>query len=258
MLFSNPVKGTIHPTSWRRPAGNRDFRLTQDFGPSGLGVEPTVKWPGGEGIPAGTYANFHRGIDLGDQRCGADVLAARGGRIDFAGIDGTGNRVVIISHGSGWRTWYGHLQDELVSVGLVVVAGKLIGHVGTSAATACHLHWAVEVNHGNGGDFEWVDPWRRLTQNITIHPKADDGINIRATAGSGTTPGPKFAATKAGRIIRADGTDLGPASQPRKWRATVTGASYTLDGHLGSAWERFDLGDGQRFVATPLAVVSQR
>jgi murein DD-endopeptidase MepM/ murein hydrolase activator NlpD len=241
LLTHNPVRGIIHPNGWRRPSGNDEFRVTQDFGPSPLDVEPTVTWPGGEGIPAGTYRNFNL-------RCGYAVLAAREGRVAFAGIDGTGNRVVIIAHGDGFRTWYGHLGTKAVSVGSHVNGGQKIGTVGSSAATACHLHFALEINHGNGGNFEWADPWRRMMQNQTVRP-ADgaDGVNIRDTAQMGAI----HAKVKAGKIVRArDSAVIGEAETWRKWGGVVDGA--TPPGKTSNNWDKVWLDGAYRYIYSSL------
>lgn len=243
-ITGNPVRGTVHPTGWDRPRGNTDFRMTQDFGPSRLSVEPTIYWPGGEGIPRGTYANFHRGIDLGNQRCGYDVLAAKGGTIAFAGIDGTGNRVVIINHGKGVRTWYGHLGSENVYVGQKVSQGQKIGTVGSSAATACHLHYAIEVDHDGEGPFEWVDPWRRMKQNVRIWPNSV-GVNIRNA--------PDL--SKDGVYRQSTAEDV---KTKFRWGGLVTGASYEVNGRTSNKWDKMYVGGRWRYIASLLSSVSQR
>lgn len=243
-ITGNPVRGTIHPTSWNRPRGNTDFRMTQDFGPTALEVEPTFKWTGGEGIPANTYRNFHRGIDLGNQDCGADVLATKSGTVAFAGIDGTGNRVVIINHGNGVRTWYGHLRSENVYIGQHVNQGQKIGEVGSTAATACHLHYAIEVGHGDYATFQWVDPWRRMKSNVRVWPiKA--GVNLRNS--------PKIADDN---ILRQ--TTAADVTTKFRWGGTVTGDSYTVNGKTSNQWEKIYSNSGWRYIGTLLAKVSQR
>lgn len=166
MKFGNPVRQALI-----RPAGSPimpgNFRVTQEFGPTTVKEEPKVIWPGGEGIPAGTYDHFHRGLDLGDARCGAAVVAAEAGIVTIAGKGGDGAIRVVIDHGQGFQTWYYHLADEIVAVGQVVTQGQGIGHVGsTGNSTACHLHFQVQK------DGSPVDPWARLEQNTTTDPDA--------------------------------------------------------------------------------------
>lgn len=160
IILENPVRGRIHAPSWNRPVGNTEFRVTQDFGPTPVTAEPAYAWPGGDGIRPGLYRHFHKGLDLGNTRCGADVLAAAPGTVILAGKVPDGAIDVIIRHSDGWQTLYGHLHDETVSVGQKVTAGALVGHVGsTGNSTACHLHFALR-RYG-----VWRDPWSRLAQN---------------------------------------------------------------------------------------------
>lgn len=260
MIFENPVRGVIAPTM----AGS-GFRMTQDFGP-GIDAEPKVVWPGGEGFPAGTYPHFHRGIDLGNRGCGSDVLAAAAGVVRVSYKTAAGEHVIVIDHGGGWCSSYGHLASRVVAKGAGVTKGMRIGSVGaTGNAIGCHLHFGIKSDVPAGSNYylnsvgKMRDPWRRLRQNITLHLADKDAINIRTTAGSGSTPGPKFASTKNGRILNLDGADLGAADAPRRWGSTVKGASWALpDGTTGDTWESFQLDGGLRFVVPPLAVLSAR
>lgn len=141
--FLAPVRGPVHPTAWVRPAGNTDFRLTQRYGCTGVAAEP----------PLGDCAHFHRGIDLGNTRCGAVVQAVAPGKVTYAGLDSTTQAVYVkISHADGWTSSYWHLKDEtatlgrrtVVKLGQLVAAGEIIGHVGnTGRSTACHLHFML-------------------------------------------------------------------------------------------------------------------
>lgn len=252
MIFGNPIRQAyIRPPGAPRIIGS--FRCTQDFGPTSFRGEPAVTWAGGEAIPAGYYAHFHRGIDLGNGKCGDDVIAAEAGRVTIAGKTSVDGAIrVVIDHGGEWMTGYWHLASEVVSVGQLVTKGQKIGTLGTTGhSTACHLHFYVK--QGN----RYKDPWRRLAQNVTVVVKGA-GVNIRATAGSGTTLGALFASTKDdGLIYRAsEHVDLGPFSQPRKWGGTVTGGTYTIAGVVGKTWEKIDFDGTWRYVASPLAMLS--
>lgn len=83
--------------------------------------------------------DFNRTDDLGDR-----VVASAGGRV--ATVRNLGDtsygRYVVIDHGSGYTTYYAHLQDWTVSVGQSVSRGDTIGHVGsTGGSTGPHLHY---------------------------------------------------------------------------------------------------------------------
>lgn len=271
MLFHLPVPGTIRLPGWKRPAGNHDFILNQDFGP-GISAEPKVIWPGGEGFAAATYPHFHQGIDLYNGRSGDPVLSAAAGTIDFAAVDGTGNRVVIVNHGR-FRTWYGHLLDDTVSKGQLALAGKTIGHVGQSGhATGPHLHFGVEwldfpgtvsaEHHRADGTtyfdhHKFVDPQRRLGQFVTVHPRLDkDGIRLRTARD--LTAGSIYAVTDqaSGRITRTDGVDLGATPEARDWDWPLEGAEYTVDGKTSTSWDRIFIDSRWLYIGSLLAVRS--
>lgn len=186
MIFGNPVAGTIRPDARyystapgaiSRPSGSRVPLVTQDFGPSSVDVEPTVVWPGGEAniygvpIPPATYGNFHRGLDISTGGCGTAVLAAGAGKVVTSEKNASGANVVVIRHADGFETRYVHLATREVAVGAVVAIGKRIGSIGdTGVSSGCHLHFAVTK------DGQYVDPWRRLSQNTTTDPDEEADV----------------------------------------------------------------------------------
>jgi murein DD-endopeptidase MepM/ murein hydrolase activator NlpD len=89
---------------------------------------------------------FHPGIDIGAPY-GATVSAADAGTIEFAGtMSGYGN-VLVIDHGGGLATLYGHLSAYSVSVGQLVGRGAPIANVGcTGWCTGPHLHFEVRIS----------------------------------------------------------------------------------------------------------------
>lgn len=93
----------------------------------------------------GTHT-FHSGIDIGGDY-GTPIHAAADGTVIYAGwISGYGN-AVIISHGGGLQTLYGHNQSLNVSEGQRVVQGQVIAFCGaTGNATGPHCHFEVRKN----------------------------------------------------------------------------------------------------------------
>jgi murein DD-endopeptidase MepM/ murein hydrolase activator NlpD len=88
---------------------------------------------------------FHAGIDIAAD-AGTPVVASANGRVTFAGPKGSLGRAVVIEHGQGTRTTYGHLQRIHVKVGQQLERGHAIGSVGsTGRSTGPHLHYAVSV-----------------------------------------------------------------------------------------------------------------
>jgi murein DD-endopeptidase MepM/ murein hydrolase activator NlpD len=96
--------------------------------------------------PAGT-APFHAGDDVGAS-CGTPIFAASAGTVVEAGRNGGYGNFVLVDHGGGVQTAYGHIVDGglAVTAGQAVAAGQQIARVGsTGASTGCHLHFEVRI-----------------------------------------------------------------------------------------------------------------
>lgn len=107
---------------------------------------------GGRQSPGGIGSTDHKGIDIGVVT-GTSVAAADGGKVSLAGWNGGYGNCVIIDHGNGRQTLYGHLEGYTVQAGDVVGKGQEIGKSGsTGKSTGPHLHFGVK----EGGRF--VDP----------------------------------------------------------------------------------------------------
>lgn len=95
--------------------------------------------------------SLHTGTDI-PAPGGTAILAAGSGVVIMAGWYGAYGNAVIIDHGSGYTSLYGHQSRLGVSVGDKVTAGEVIGYVGTTGwSTGNHLHFEVRVN-GNPTD----------------------------------------------------------------------------------------------------------
>jgi murein DD-endopeptidase MepM/ murein hydrolase activator NlpD len=89
---------------------------------------------------------MHTGTDI-DGKTGAPIVAAKEGRVIFAGAFGGYGNCVIMQHGTGVSSLYGHLSSIDVSVGNTIGKGEFIGRVGaTGVATGPHLHFEVRLN----------------------------------------------------------------------------------------------------------------
>lgn len=101
-------------------------------------------------------SGFHAGLDIVSDY-GAPVYATASGVVVEAGWDGGYGYKVVIDHGNGYETWYGHNSRLLVSAGQEVHKGQEIALVGaTGFATGPHVHYAL---------FQWghpIDPARYL------------------------------------------------------------------------------------------------
>src|SRR4051794_11204839 len=109
---------------------------------------PVTSGFGLRGHPTGGGRQQHAGVDLAPG-CDAPIVAAAGGIVVRSGsASGYGN-LVVVDHGQGVVTRYGHMEadDLMVVVGQPVAAGQQIARVGsTGDSTGCHLHFEVLVN----------------------------------------------------------------------------------------------------------------
>ena len=88
----------------------------------------------------------HTGLDIATSR-GTPIKAAAGGTVSLAGRKGSYGNMVVITHGNGVQTYYGHCDTLLVSVGQTVSQGQTIATVGsTGNSTGPHLHLEIRVN----------------------------------------------------------------------------------------------------------------
>ena len=90
---------------------------------------------------------FHAGMDI-SAPTGTVVRATADGLVDSAAMVSGYGREVIVDHGHGVRTVYGHLASMVVLAGQHVVRGQVIGYVGQSGrSTGPHLHYEVRINN---------------------------------------------------------------------------------------------------------------
>ncbi len=89
---------------------------------------------------------FHSGVDLAAPG-GTNILAATDGTVKMAGWNGGYGNCVVIDHGGGISTLYGHASRLLVTKGQKVKRGEVIAKVGTTGnSTGNHLHFEVLIN----------------------------------------------------------------------------------------------------------------
>ncbi|MET0932957.1 MAG: peptidoglycan DD-metalloendopeptidase family protein [Mycetocola sp.] len=139
------LAGYLAPSTvgWWRPLPGE---ITSKYGPRGLICNG-----------AGCSSSFHEGIDFGGA-CGTPIKATAGGTVSFTGNAGAFGNRVIIDHGDGLQTIYGHLLggSYKVAVGDVVEGGTIIAEVGaTGVVSGCHLDLKVSIDgeHTNPAPF---------------------------------------------------------------------------------------------------------
>jgi murein DD-endopeptidase MepM/ murein hydrolase activator NlpD len=98
--------------------------------------------------PISGVVRAHKGVDYAAPT-GTPIWAAGDGRVQFAGRKGGYGNVVMIDHGKGISTVYGHMSrfGKSSRVGRTVQQGDIVGYVGmTGAATGPHLHYEYRIN----------------------------------------------------------------------------------------------------------------
>jgi murein DD-endopeptidase MepM/ murein hydrolase activator NlpD len=117
------------------------LRAPLDFTRVSSGFNPNRRHPISGKVRA------HKGIDFAAPT-GTPIYAAGDGRIEFAGRKGGYGNAVVINHGKGITTLYGHMSrfGKSARNGRTVRQGELIGYVGsTGASTGPHLHYEYRV-----------------------------------------------------------------------------------------------------------------
>jgi murein DD-endopeptidase MepM/ murein hydrolase activator NlpD len=90
---------------------------------------------------------FHSGIDI-DVAFGSPIRATADGAVETAGMATGYGREIILDHGHGIKTLYGHLSGFAVTAGQQVSRGQVIGYVGMSGrSTGPHLHYEVRIQN---------------------------------------------------------------------------------------------------------------
>jgi murein DD-endopeptidase MepM/ murein hydrolase activator NlpD len=133
------------------------------------GATPSI-WPahgwltgtfGGRSDPFTGEPGFHQGLDISTDK-GQPVFATADGTIETAAFTGEYGNLVVIEHGFGLKTRYGHLSAFAAKPGLQVRRGAVIGYVGaTGRATGSHLHYEILANG------QLINPLKILTQPAT-------------------------------------------------------------------------------------------
>jgi murein DD-endopeptidase MepM/ murein hydrolase activator NlpD len=111
---------------------------------------------------------FHSGVDISGA-FGEMVRATADGTVEIASMASGYGREIVINHGNGLQTLYGHLSGFAVTSGQQVSRGQVIGYVGMSGrSTGPHLHYEVRIHNTP------VNPYRYLRETMQQLATADD------------------------------------------------------------------------------------
>jgi murein DD-endopeptidase MepM/ murein hydrolase activator NlpD len=131
---------------------------------------------------------WHLGIDLASNRQ-SPVEASNTGRVAFTGPNGIYGNMVVLDHGLGLMSLYGHLSEIGVKVGQTVQRGEALGRSGeTGLAGGDHVHFALLIHGVYTSPIEWWDT--HWLKDRIAKPLVDAGIALPGiTDGVVATPG---------------------------------------------------------------------
>lgn len=158
---TRPMRSWFIPTIARGRAGVGSAYgaggCSGDFSGGAVGTGGFI-WPSGNHFISGNdYWSGHLAIDIA-AGYGDPVWAADGGVVVYSGWSNGGyGNMIMIDHGTGWLTLYGHLSDVRAACGQSVGQGQVIGHAGsTGNSTGTHLHFETRLGDG------FISPWSVL------------------------------------------------------------------------------------------------
>jgi murein DD-endopeptidase MepM/ murein hydrolase activator NlpD len=150
-----------------QPLWQGTFRQLPNSKVTSLFAERRIYTVDGETVSKAT----HYGYDLAST-AGAPITAANAGRVLFAGDLGIYGDTVLLDHGLGVVSLYGHLSSIEVTEGESVTGDQVIGRTGaTGLAGGDHLHFAILVGDTYVDPREWWDPrWVREHISVRMNP----------------------------------------------------------------------------------------
>jgi murein DD-endopeptidase MepM/ murein hydrolase activator NlpD len=141
----------------------RDVERTEALSNATPSIWPAHGWLsgafGGRADPFTGERGFHSGLDISLEK-GSPIYATADATVEFASYSGAYGNLVVLQHGFGLSTRYGHLSKFNVKSGDKVKRGDVIGFAGsTGRSTASHLHYEILVNG------QLLNPLRILTRS---------------------------------------------------------------------------------------------
>lgn len=156
-LMSN-VSATLKDTNEKaiqQEASFKEISAFLDRQRSILAATPSI-WPvkgwitsgfGKRASPLSGEPGYHYGVDIANE-VGSPIRVTADGIVTYAGWESGYGRVVVVEHGYGYSTRYGHNSRIEVKVGQAVKRGDVVGYMGsTGRSTGSHCHYEVRI-HG--------------------------------------------------------------------------------------------------------------
>jgi murein DD-endopeptidase MepM/ murein hydrolase activator NlpD len=166
--FSSPedtfgvLRDLLHGLENRLRYVRRDVERREALANATPSIWPAHGWLtgtfGGRSDPFTGEPGYHQGIDIATEK-GQPVYATADGTVESSSYTGDYGNLVVIAHGFGLTTRYGHLSAFAQKVGHEVKRGDIIGYVGsTGRSTGAHLHYEILANG------KLINPLQLLTQ----------------------------------------------------------------------------------------------
>lgn len=150
LYVEKPKQVTVASISKTSSTGSVNTKLTTSSGKVSLGIS-LIRPVSGTitsrfGASSSMRKSSHTGLDIATST-GTPIVAAAAGTVTFSGYKGSYGNMIVISHGNGVQTYYGHCSKLYVSAGTTVSQGQTIAAVGsTGNSTGPHLHLEVRIN----------------------------------------------------------------------------------------------------------------
>jgi murein DD-endopeptidase MepM/ murein hydrolase activator NlpD len=114
--------------------------------------------------PINKRSAFHAGIDV-MSRSNTKVKAPADGRVFRKGYDSDYGYYIILDHGNGYKTLFGHLKKILIKKGQSIERGEVIGLIGsTGRSTGPHLHYEIRYRGKTVNPWKYVNIARRIAR----------------------------------------------------------------------------------------------
>jgi murein DD-endopeptidase MepM/ murein hydrolase activator NlpD len=159
------LRDLLHGLESRLRYVRRDVERREALASATPSIWPAQGWLtgtfGGRSDPFTGEPGYHQGIDISTEK-GQPVYATADGTVDSASYTGDYGNLIVLQHGFGLSTRYGHLSSFAVKADQPVKRGDVIGYVGsTGRSTGSHLHYEILANG------KLINPLQLLTQPAT-------------------------------------------------------------------------------------------
>lgn len=161
------LRDLLHGLENRLRYVRRDVERREELANATPSIWPAHGWLtgtfGGRSDPFTGEPGYHQGLDIATEK-GQPVYATADGTVESASYTGDYGNLIVIRHGFGLATRYGHLSAFAQKVGHEVKRGDIIGYVGsTGRSTGAHLHYEILANG------KLINPLQLLTQPSADH-----------------------------------------------------------------------------------------